>query len=80
MPSSKGTPLARVSSNRATCCNTTCTATGAPGRVELWPVVQAEEQSELLPWAPPVVRRHQDDPESRLASVIAAKISLLARS
>ena len=48
--------------------------TGAPGRVELWPVVQAEEQSELLPWAPPVVRRHQDDPESRLASVIAAKI------
>ena len=48
--------------------------TGAPGRVELWPVVQAEEQSELLPWAPPAVRRHQDDPESRLASVIAAKI------
>jgi len=48
--------------------------TGAPGRVELWPTVQAEEQSAASPWAPPVVRRHLDDPESRLASVIAAKI------
>ena len=46
----------------------------APGRVELWPVVQAKEQSTAQPWEPPVVRRHLDDPESRLASVIAAKI------
>ena len=46
----------------------------APGRVELWPVVHTREQRAAPAWEPPVVRRHHDDPESRLATVIATQI------
>ena len=48
--------------------------TGAEGRVELWPLAEPAEAEEVTPWTPPLARQRTDDPESRLAGVIAKQI------
>lgn len=47
---------------------------GAAGRVEVWPLVEPAAIETTEPWSPPLTRRQTDDPESRLAEVIAARI------
>ena len=47
---------------------------GIPGRVELWPLAAPTDVPELSPWTPPLQRRPADDPESRLASILAGTI------
>ena len=47
---------------------------GTAGLVELWPLVEPADRTELAPWSPPVDQREGDDPETRLARVIARRI------
>ena len=46
----------------------------AAGRVEVWPLVESVETESAAPWTLPLERRWTDDPESRLAEVVARKI------
>jgi ATP-dependent helicase/nuclease subunit A len=48
--------------------------TGAEGRVELWPLAEPAETEEVTPWTLPLARQKTDDPESRLAGVIAEQV------
>ena len=47
---------------------------GTAGLVELWPLEEPQGRDEPLPWSPPVDQREGDDPETRLARVIARRI------
>ncbi len=47
---------------------------GAGGRVEVWPLVEPEAPAERAPWTLPLERRPIDDPDARLARVMAARI------
>jgi ATP-dependent helicase/nuclease subunit A len=47
---------------------------GAAGLVELWPPVEPLPADDDQPWKPPVERRRGDNPLSRLAGLVAARI------
>ncbi len=47
---------------------------GQAGLVELWPAVELTPPGARDPWAPPVVQLAADEPEVRLARVIAGRI------
>lgn len=47
---------------------------GQPGKVELWPVIEAGAQEEVAPWPLPIVRRQASDPAVRVAEQIAEAI------
>ena len=47
---------------------------GTAGLVELWPLEEPQGRDDPLPWSPPVDQREGDDPETRLARVIARRI------
>lgn len=49
--------------------------TGQAGRVELWPVVEPEDEEAGDPWLPPLTRASMDAPVTRLAQLIAARIA-----
>jgi len=48
--------------------------TGAPGLVELWPLVLPADAAPMEAWTPPLEYRPGDDPSARLAAVIAGRI------
>lgn len=48
---------------------------GQAGRVELWPVIEPEEEESGDPWSPPLARASMDAPVTRLAQAIAARIA-----
>ncbi|MBP3125282.1 double-strand break repair helicase AddA [Thalassospira sp. ER-Se-21-Dark] len=47
---------------------------GQAGRIELWPAVEPEERAPEDPWTPPTRIVRLEDPEIRLARVIAGRI------
>ncbi len=47
---------------------------GAGGCVELWPTVDPRDRDEVAPWLPPTRRVPGDDPQARLAKLLAARI------
>ncbi|WP_033070452.1 double-strand break repair helicase AddA [Thalassospira australica] len=47
---------------------------GQAGRIELWPAVEPEERTPEDPWTPPTRIVRLEDPEIRLARVIAGRI------
>ena len=47
---------------------------GQAGRIELWPAVEPEERQPEDPWTPPTRIVRLEDPEIRLARVIAGRI------
>lgn len=47
---------------------------GTAGVVELWPLVEPQGRDEPLPWSPPVDQREGDEPETRLARLVARRI------
>ena len=47
---------------------------GEPGRVEFWPVVEAEEPARPEPWTPPLDQAGEHNPVQQLAERIAARI------
>jgi ATP-dependent helicase/nuclease subunit A len=47
---------------------------GHAGRIELWPAVEPEKREAEAPWTPPTRIVRLDDPEIRLARVIAGRI------
>ncbi|MBR9898949.1 MAG: double-strand break repair helicase AddA [Rhodospirillales bacterium] len=47
---------------------------GQAGRIELWPAVEPEERAPEAPWTPPTRIVRLEDPEIRLARVIAGRI------
>ncbi|MGE0747654.1 MAG: double-strand break repair helicase AddA [Rhodospirillales bacterium] len=47
---------------------------GAPGLVELWPLVLPADAEPMEAWTPPLEYRPGDDPSARLAAVIAGRI------
>ncbi|WP_281684408.1 double-strand break repair helicase AddA [Thalassobaculum salexigens] len=49
--------------------------TGQAGRVELWPVVEPEDEEAGDPWSPPLTRASMDAPVTRLAQTIAGRIA-----
>jgi len=49
-------------------------APDAPGRVELWPLLEKDEAPEEHPWDQPLDMPAPDDPPARLAERIAARI------
>jgi len=52
---------------------------GQAGRVEIWPVLEPEDDEGADPWSPPVDRVSVDDPRGRLARLIADWIRDLTR-
>lgn len=48
---------------------------GQAGRVELWPVIEPEEEEAGDPWSPPLTRASMDAPVTRLAQTIATRIA-----
>ncbi len=52
---------------------------GAPGVVELWPLVEPVEREELNRWDAPVDQEREDSPRRRLAQMIAARIARMIR-
>lgn len=52
-----------------------------PGRVDLWPLVEADDKPETPPWWEPVDLRRASDPNLRLAAEIADEIAgMIARA
>jgi ATP-dependent helicase/nuclease subunit A len=47
---------------------------GQAGQVELWQPVDPKPQDEEAPWKPPVERQAGDNPQARLARLLAARI------
>ncbi|MEQ8862560.1 MAG: double-strand break repair helicase AddA [Thalassobaculum sp.] len=47
---------------------------GHAGRVEVWPLVEPQDEEAGEIWAPPIERRSTDEPRARLAARIAARI------
>ena len=47
---------------------------GMAGQVELWRPVDPRPQDEETPWKPPVERQTGDDPQARLARLVAGRI------
>jgi len=45
-----------------------------PGHVEVWPLLQKEEESPLESWQPPVVQSPKESPQKRLAQIMAQTI------
>jgi ATP-dependent helicase/nuclease subunit A len=53
---------------------------GMAGQVELWQPVDPRPQDEEAPWKPPVERQEGDNPQARLARLVAARIhAMIAR-
>ena len=50
---------------------------GQAGLVELWPPVEALEADPVAPWKPPVERIRGDDPQARLAGLVAGRIGAM---
>ncbi len=48
---------------------------GQGGVVEVWPLIRPEEAPEQVPWQAPTVREVDDQPSSRLATIIATTIA-----
>jgi len=48
---------------------------GQAGRVELWPMVQADPPAETAPWTLPVEQRSEEAPRARLAQMIARTVA-----
>ncbi|MDF1792429.1 MAG: double-strand break repair helicase AddA [Thalassobaculaceae bacterium] len=48
---------------------------GQAGRVELWPVIEPEDEEAGDPWSPPLTRASLDAPVTRLAQIIAGRIA-----
>ena len=48
---------------------------GAAGMVEIWPLVEPQVSDDDVSWKPPVERRKGDSPQSRLAALVATRIS-----
>ena len=47
---------------------------GQAGVVELWPLVERQEKSELTAWQVPTLRENADNPSERMAQMIADRI------
>ena len=46
----------------------------ASGHVEVWPLLKEEDEENLEPWQAPLIQRHSDSPQKRLAQLIAKTI------